>query len=209
VISVDNPRTAALDYSILALLLSSNYDVDIWMLRLACLHLPVGPMPMTYQCFTFHGDTLCLTIFIFHPTLEQDDVGMTVGIMMQASWKMVVRELVEYLLRLFKEIRLMRRRDFIIESIDSKVLKRQTQDDTVTVFIQAQLKQSWDKWGLRIYHARGSSQVGFQYDDTSDTLYHVPTPDYGIKAFNGPINDRIKDIRFHVRLIFVGNCNSI
>jgi hypothetical protein len=173
------------------------------MLRTACLHLPVGPMPMTYQCFTFHGDSFCLAIFIFHPTLEQGDVGMTVGIMMQASWKMVVRELVEYLLRLFKEIRRMRRRDFMIESIDSRVLKQHIQDGTVTVFVQVYLKQSWDKWGLRIYHARGSSQDGFQYDDTSDTLYHVPTADYGIKTFNGPIKNRIKEIRFQIRLIYV------
>jgi hypothetical protein len=53
---------------------------------------------MTYQRFTFHGDSFSLALFIFHPTLEQSDVGMTVGIMMQASWKMVVGELVEYLL---------------------------------------------------------------------------------------------------------------
>jgi hypothetical protein len=69
-------------------------------------------------------------------------------IMMQASWKMVVGELVEYLLRLFKEIRRMRRHDFKFDSIDSRVLKQHTQDDTVTVFVQVRLKQSWYKWGL-------------------------------------------------------------
>jgi hypothetical protein len=39
----------------------------------------------------------------------------------------------------------MRCHDFKIESIDSRVLKQHTEDDTVTIFVQVRLKQS--VWG--------------------------------------------------------------